>query len=109
MRSDGCNTIYFKMILHKGVPKTCLDKFCDFLEQGSRHMGFIGYHPFFFGILEIINSSRGSKRTGRSREGQEKGVVRRGMRNVRPAELGGFHRGVECRRVSSFKQRCTWK
>lgn len=58
--------------------------------------GFIGYHPFFFGILEIINSSRGSKGTGRSREGQEKGVVRRGMRNVRPAELGGFHRGVEC-------------
>lgn len=53
--------------------------------------GIIGYHPFFFGILEIINSSGGSKGTGKSREGQEKGVVRRGMHNVRPAELGGFH------------------
>lgn len=54
---------------------------------------FIGYHPFFFGILEIINSSRGSKGTGRSRERQEKGVVRRGTLNVRSANLGGSHGG----------------
>lgn len=93
MSSDGCNTSYFKMILHKECPRHAWTNSVTSWNKAVVTWGFIGYHPLFFGILEIINSFRGRKGTGRSREGQEKGVVRRGMLNVRPAELGGFHRG----------------
>lgn len=72
-------------------------------------MGFVGYHSFFFGILEIIKSPKGIRGIDRSREGQEKGVVRRNMLNMILAMLEAFnHEGSRVQK-DCFLEAVLWQ
>lgn len=77
--------------------------------QGAGHVEFIGYHSFFFGILEFVKSSSGIKGIDRSREGPEKEVVRRNTLNMKLAMLKAFnHEGSRVQK-DCFLETVLWQ